>query len=198
MSYKNYRNGAHKMGLLNGSGLMNTALYGLQNTYSILAQNSTDGKISLKDITNPSTEVLQQLGYNSSFAQYLSSNFSALDKDGDGTISADDVSNLTSKLQQNGLSYQEIVQLCSSGAMGNSSLTSTVLNYFDQIDTDGNGRVTDAEIRAFSLKADEEKMKTKYQSFKASDMTVFYGDENASDEEPSSLIDNLYPKDSDS
>ena len=77
-------------------------------------------------------------------------------------------------------------------------MTSSVLKYFDLFDTDGNGRVTDAEIRAFSLKADEEKMKTKYQSFKASDMTVFYGDENASDEEPSSLIDNLYPKDSDS
>ena len=56
---------------------MNTALYGLQNTYAILAQNSKDGKISLTDITNPSTDVLQQLGYNTSFAQYLSSNFSA-------------------------------------------------------------------------------------------------------------------------
>lgn len=186
------------MALLNGSGLMNTALYGLQNTYSILAQNSTDGKISLKDITNPTSDVLQKLGTNSSFAQYLSSNFTAMDKDGDGTISADDVSNLASKLQQNGLSYQEIVQLCSSGAMGNNSLTSTVLNYFDKIDTDGNGRVTEAEIKAFSMKADEEKMKTKYGSFKASDMTVFYGDDNASSEEPSSLIDNLYPKDTDS
>ena len=186
------------MALLNGSGLMNTALYGLQNTYAILAQNSKDGKISLTDITNPSTDVLQQLGYNTSFAQYLSSNFSALDKDGDGSISADDVSNLTTKLQQNGLSYQEIVQLCSAGGLGNSSLTSTVLNYFDRIDTDGNGRVTDAEIKAFSLKADEERLKTEYQSFKASDITVFYADENASDEEPSSLIDNLYPKEEDS
>ena len=50
-----------------------------------------------------------------------------------------------------------------------------------------------AEIQAFSLKADEEKLKTEYQSFKPSSMSVFYGD-SESDSEPSSLIDNLYPQ----
>lgn len=186
------------MTLMNGTGLLNTAIYGLTNTYNVFAQNNGNASVSLEDITNPSTSVLQQLGGNLSFAQYLSQNFSALDKDGDGKINANDVTDLATKLSQQGLSYQEIVQLCNSGAMGNSSLTSTVLNYFSQIDTDNNGRVTDAEIKAFSLKADEEKLTTKYKSFKSSDMTVFYGDENASDEEPSSLIDNLYPKDSES
>lgn len=183
------------MSLMNGTGLLNTAMYGLTNTYSILAQNSENGQISLKDITNPSSTVISQLGGNTSFMQYLSSNFSALDKDGDGKINSEDVTDLASKMQQKGLSYQEIVQLCSSGAMGNSSLTNTVLTYFDKIDQNHDGRVTDQEIRAFSVKADEEKLTTKYKSFKASDMSVFYGDENASSEEPSSLIDNLYPKD---
>lgn len=180
------------MSVYNGTGLFNTAIYGLTNTYAILSKNS--GSLSFEDLTNPSTEVLQQIGYNNSFAQYLTSNFSALDKDGDGTINANDVNDLASKLQQQGLSYQEIVQLCSSGAMGNSSLMNTVLNYFDKIDQNNDGRVTDAEIRAFSLKAEEERLTTEYKSFKPSSMTVFYGDENASDDEPSSLIDNLYPK----
>ena len=103
------------------------------------------------------------------------------------------MSNLTSKLSQSGLSYQELCQLCSSG-MGSSDVLSNVLTYFNQIDTNKDGRVTNAEIQAFSLKADEEKLKTEYQSFKPSSMSVFYSDSD-SESEPSSLIDNLYPQD---
>ena len=53
--------------------------------------------------------------------------------------------------------------------------------------------ITNAEIQAFNLKADEERLKTEYQSFRPSSMSVFYGDEN-SDETPSSLVDNMYPR----
>lgn len=181
------------MALMNGQALFSTALSGLSNTYSILAKNSsTSGGLSIEDITNPSSTVLQQLGGNTTFAQFLSSNFAAIDKDGDGKISSSDMSNLTNKLAQNGLSYEEICQLCSSG-LGSSDMLSNVLTYFNQIDTNKDGRVTTAEIQAFSLKADEEKLKTEYKSFKPSSMSVFYSD-GESDEEPSSLIDNLYPK----
>ena len=69
------------MSRLNGNGLFSTALYGLTNTYSILAQNSKNG-ITYEDLTNPSAETLQQLGYNPSFSSYLAQNFSALDEDG--------------------------------------------------------------------------------------------------------------------
>ena len=181
------------MSRLNGNGLFSTALYGLTNTYSILAQNSKNG-ITYEDLTNPSAETLQQLGYNTSFSSYLAQNFSALDEDGDGKINASDVSNLTSKLSTQGLSYNEIVQLCSSGAMGNSSLTSTVLNYFDQIDKNNDGRITSSEIQAFGIEAEEKKKKTEYGTPRTSDMTVFYGNSD-SDDENSSLIDSRYPKD---
>ena len=101
------------MALMNGQALFANALTGLSNTYSILAKNSSNsGGITIDEITNPSTTVLQQLGYNTTFAQFLSSNFAAIDKDGDGKISSDDMSNLTSKLSQSGLSYQELCQLC--------------------------------------------------------------------------------------
>lgn len=181
------------MALMNGQALLSNALSGLSNTYSILAKNSaTSGGLSIEDITNPSSTVLQQLGGNTSFAQFLSSNFAAIDKDGDGKIGSADMSNLTNKLAQNGLSYEEICQLCSSG-LGGSDMLNNVLTYFNQIDTNKDGRVTTAEIQAFSLKADEEKLKTEYKSFKSGSMSVFYGD-SESDSEPSSLIDNLYPK----
>lgn len=182
------------MSLMNGYSLFANALSGLSSTYSILAKNSqTNGGLTLEDITNPSNTTLAQLGYNTSFAQFLSTNFAAIDQDADGKISADDMSNLTNKLSQNGLTYQEICQLCSSG-MGNSDMLSNILTYFNQIDTNKDGRITNAEIQAFSLKADEEKLKTEYQSFKPSSMSVFYSDSD-SDEEPSSLVDNLYPQD---
>ncbi len=183
--------------LKNGNALFATALSGLTNTYSILAKNSSSsGGLTIEDITNPSSTVLQQLGGNTTFAQFLSSNFAAIDKDGDGKISSSDMSNLTNKLSQNGLTYQELCQLCSSG-MGSSDVLSNVLTYFNQIDTNNDGRVTNAEIQAFSLKADEEKLKTEYKSFKPSSMSVFYGSDS-SDEEASSLVDNLYPQDENS
>lgn len=181
------------MSLTNGQALFANALSGLQNTYSILAKNATKtGGITIDDLTNPSATVVQQLGGNMSFAQFLTSNFSAIDKDGDGTISATDMSNLTDKLSQNGLTYEELCQLCSSGMSGSDMLTN-VLTYFSQIDTNKDGRVTNAEIQAFNLKADEERLKTEYGSFRTSTMSVFYGEDGA-EAEPSSLIDNLYPK----
>lgn len=179
------------MANLNGQGMLSSALYGLTNTYSILSKNNKNGGLSIEDLTNPSSTVLQQLGGNTSFTQFLSSNFASI-AGKDGKIDADDMTNLTNKLSQNGLSYEEICQLCSSGAMGNSSLTNTVLTYFNQIDKNKDGRVTNAEIQGFGMKSEEEKMKTEYQSFKSSSMSVFYGDED-SDSEPSSLINKLYP-----
>ena len=85
--------------LQNGNALLASALSGLSNTYSILAQNSKNKNgLTIEEITNPSTTVLQQLGNNTTFAQFLSSNFAAIDKDGDGAISSTDMSNLTNTI----------------------------------------------------------------------------------------------------
>ena len=77
--------------------------------------------------------------------------------------------------------------------MSGSDMLTNVLTYFNQIDTNKDGRVTNAEIQSFNLKADEERLKTEYDTFRSSSMSVFYGTED-SDSEPSSLVDNLYPK----
>lgn len=180
------------MSYLNGQSLLVNAMSGLTSTFSTLAQNnSSGGKISLEDITNPSSTVLSQLGYNTSFLQYLSNNFNNIDEDNDGQIDAKDLSKLTQTMQTQGLTYQEIAQLCASGNMS-SSLTDTVLNYFNKIDKNGDGRVTSEEITAFSYESERQKMDTEYNGFKSSSMSVFYGSESA-DDETSSLIDNMYP-----
>ena len=126
------------MSYLNGQNLFSTALSGLSSTYSVLLkQSGSNGKISLSDLTNPSDEVISLLGSNNSFMSYLTSNFSNLDSDGDGKINANDVTNLTNRMQQQGLTYNEIAQLCASGS--SSTLTDTVLTYFNQIDKNHDG-----------------------------------------------------------
>ena len=109
----------------------------------------------------------------------MQNNFQTLDKDGDGVISADEMNNLTNTISQSGVSRNELSQLASSGAYS-PEMVSKILEHFDEIDSNHDGRVTSAEITAFSHscnmqeKIDEENYK------KATNMSVFYGDDNAS------------------
>lgn len=182
------------MSSLNGQGLFVGALSGLTQTYSLLAkQNTANGGVTLEDLANPSDELQSQLGYNNNFLQYLSSNFQNIDSDGDGKINSSDMNNLMQTMQQKGLTYNEITQLCASGNSGmSSSLMETVLTYFNKIDKNGDGRVTSQEISSFGFESDRQKMDTKYNSFKASSMSTFYVD-SGTDAEPSSIIDSMYP-----
>lgn len=180
------------MSYLNGQGLFTSALSGLTGTYSILAKANSSASLSLSDLTNPSSTVMSQLGTNTSFLQYLTNNFSAIDSDGDGKISSTDISKLSQTMQQKGLTYNEIAQLCASGSSGmSSSLTDTVLTYFNQIDKNHDGRVTSQEISEFGINQDKHKMEDKYKSFKASSMSVFYASD-AGQDDTSSVLDSLY------
>lgn len=174
---------------LNGSGLFAQAVSGLTNTYSILSAKSSGG-ISLSDITNPSSDI-NTSNLNASFQQYLINNFSTLDKDGDGKITSTDISNATQKMQSEGLTYAQLQQLCATN--GDSTLLSTVLNHFSQIDKNGDGKVTEAEIKAFGYESDREEAWNKHMSFKGSKFSVFYGDDSAEDD-TSSILDSRYPK----
>lgn len=185
------------MSTLNGQGLFVGALAGITNAYSAFAKQSTgNGGISLEDLSNPSDAVKAQLGTNNTFLQYLTTNFSNIDNDKDGKINANDINKLTQTMQKQGLTYNEITQLVASGNSGMSStLTDTVLTYFNKIDKNKDGRVTSEEITAFGMESDRQKMDTEFNSFKSSSMSVFYGDENAADEKPSSVLDSMYPQD---
>src|SRR5574344_421273 len=179
------------MSTLNGQSMFISAIAGLSNNFSILAQG-TSGGLTLSDITNPNSEKVNVNSLNQSFVSYLTSNFSKIDKNGDGTITASDMNEYLSKINSQGLSYQEISTLSAQGG-ASSSLMATVLNHFSEIDTNGDGKVTNAEIKAFGYKADEEKMKTKYKSFNPNSFSTFYGNDAASyDYEPTSVLDSRY------
>jgi hypothetical protein len=179
------------MTILNGQSLLSTAMSGLTSTYStMLANHSTSGKgLTLDDLSNVSSSTLLSLGTNYSFLQYLTTNFTSIDKDGDGEITSTDLNNIMSTMQSQGLTYSEIQSLCASG--NSSSLLTTVLTYFNEIDANGDGRVTSDEITKFSYDCERDEVESKYKSYKASRTSLFYND--GVEDDTSSVLDSLRP-----
>ena len=165
------------MSLLNGQSLLATAMAGLTDTYStLLSSSSKSGKgLSLEDLNNISSTTRLNLGTNTTFLQYLTTNFKSLDKDGDGEISSTDMNDIMTTMQSQGLTYNEIQALCVNGNC-DSTLLSTVLTYFNKIDANGDGRVTSDEITKFGLDCQRDEVEQKYKSYRASQTSLFYSD----------------------
>ncbi len=179
------------MSLLNGQSLLATAMAGLTDTYSTLMSNSTSGKgLTLKDLSNISDKTKLNLGTNYNFLQYLTNNFKNIDKDGDGEISSNDLTNVMSTMQAQGLTYNEIQALCMNGNCDN-SLLSTVLTYFNKIDANGDGRVTSEEITKFSINCQRDEVEQKYKSYRASQTSLYYND--GVEDDTSSVLETLRP-----
>lgn len=180
------------MSILNGQSLLASAMSGLTNTYSTLMNDKTStGKgLTLDDLSNVSTSTMANLGYNYTFLQYLTNNFGSLDKDGDGEINGNDMQNLMKTMQSKGFTYNELQTLCANNNT-DSSLYSTVLQYFHQIDANGDGRVTSDEITRFSFDCQREEALSKYKSFKASSASLYYSD--GVEDDTSSVLDSLRP-----
>ncbi len=172
------------------SSLFTNAIAGISNTYSTLSSKYTNG-ITLENLLSATKDTTVTSNVNTSFLNYLKSNFSSIDKDNDGKISSNDISNLMNNINNQGMTYNEIAQLCANNGLGDSSLLSTVLTYFNQIDADKDGKVTNSEIQQFKTKAQAEKIKNEYGGFKPSSMSVFYDDGLSN--ESTSILDGLYP-----
>lgn len=180
------------MSILNGQALLSGAMAGLTNTYTTLMNSkvSKGSGLTLDDLTNVSPSALANLGYNSTFLQYLTTNFTNLDKDGDGEITGNDMQKLMTTMQSKGLTYSEIQTLCLSGN-ADSSLLSTVLTYFNKIDSNGDGRVTSEEITKFTYDCQRDEAFSKYKSYKASSASLYYND--GVEDDTSSVLDTLRP-----
>ncbi len=180
------------MTLLNGQSLLATAMAGLSDTYStLMSTSSKSGKgLTLDDLNNVSSTAKLNLGTNTTFLQYLTSNFKNIDKDGDGEITGNDMTKIMDTMQAQGLTYNEIQTLCMNGNVNN-SLLSTVLTYFNKIDSNGDGRVTSEEITKFSISCQKDELEQKYKSYRASQTSLFYSD--GVEDDTSSVLDTLRP-----
>lgn len=134
---------------------------GLNSTYAYLASQYKDG-LTLENIAEARTNTDNLMNLNQTFASYLQTNFSALDADGDGVISASEANNTISQMSASGLTKAQLTQLQASGASG---FLVRIFVYFGELcamDSNGDGRITDSEIAAYKLKAAKWRKKMKW------------------------------------
>ncbi len=163
-----------------GNSLLTGIYAGLTNTYSYLSQLNPDG-VTLDSISKARTDSKNYLNLNQTFASYLQTNFDSIDKDGDGIIGSDEITNFTNTMSAQGVTRAELTQLAASGASGLSTDTiNNILEHFDEMDTNHDGRVTSAEISAYSYGASKQEKIDEYAHKRATDMSTFYGDDSSS------------------
>ena len=165
---------------------------GLTNTYSYLASQYPNG-LTLDNITEARTKTSNYNVLNQSFASYLQTNFSSIDKDGDGIITAEEMNNLSNTISTQGLTKAELTQLYASGSSGLSESTMTkILEHFDEMDTNHDGRITSAEISAYDVNCARMEDEDEFNNRSATDMSVFYGDSSSSSSDTYSLLSYKY------
>ncbi len=162
------------------NNLLSGVYAGLTNTYSYLASQYPNG-LTLEKLTEARTNTNNLGVLNQTFASYLQNNFSSIDNDGDGVITADEMNNLSNRISSQGLTKAELTQLYASGASGISESTmSKILEHFDEMDTNHDGRITSAEISAYDVNCSRMEVEDEFNNRRATDMSVFYGDSSSS------------------
>ncbi len=172
-----------------GSSIVTSISSGLNSTYAYLAALYKDG-VTYENITAARNDSTNAQALNQPFASYLQSNFSSLDTDKDGIISAEEMNKLTSMISTAGVSKAELSQLASSGL--SSEMLTKIMENFDEIDANHDGRVTSAEITAFSHSCSKQEKLDEENYKKATNMSLFYGAENTTEPASYSLLSYKY------
>lgn len=178
------------MSNLTGQSIVSGLYSGLSSTYSYLAKLNPDG-VTLESINKARTDSSTSNLINQSFASYMTNNFSSLDKDSDGVIGADELQDFGNKISTQGVTRQDLTQLLTSGAMSADTIQQ-ILEHFDEMDTNHDGRVTPGEISAYSVNGAKQEKADEYAHQKATNMSVFYGDDSSSSADSYSMLSYRY------
>ncbi len=180
------------MANLSGNSLFSGIYSGLNNTYSYLSSISPDG-LTLDSINEARADSSKTQYINPTFASYLQTNFNSIDKDNDGIISSEEMTNLTNRMSAQGLTKAELTQMYASGASGLSTDTiNNILEHFDDMDTNHDGRITSAEISAYSVNSARMEKEDEFNNQFATNMSVFYGSESSSTDDTYSMLSYRY------
>ena len=177
--------------MANGSSIISNISSNLANTYSYLAALYPDEGVTYKNITAARNDNTNYLTLNQPFAVYLQNNFSSVDKDGDGVISAEEMQNLTNTISTAGVSKAELSQLAATGAIS-ADMVTKIMENFDDIDANHDGRVTSEEISAYSYSCNKQEKLDEENYKKATGTSIFYGDDNASELDSYSILSYRY------
>lgn len=179
------------MGNSTGSSIISSLNSGLSNTFAYLSSLYPQEGVTYKNITAARSDTTNYLTLNQPFASYLQNNFASFDKDGDGVISAQEMNNFSQTLSTSGVTRNELSQLASSGAYSSTTI-SKILDNFDEIDKNHDGRVTNAEISAYTCECSKQEKLDEYNYKKASDMSIFYGSDESEDVSEYSILSYRY------
>lgn len=176
----------------NNNGVLSGITAGLKNTYAYLASQYPNG-LTLDNINEAMGKTSNANALNQSFASYLENNFNSIDKDGDGKITEQEMSNLSNLISRQGLTKEELTQLYASGSSGLSESTMTkILEHFDEMDTNHDGRITSAEISAYDITCARMEVEDEFNNRRATDMSVFYGNDSSTTADTYSLLSYKY------
>ena len=170
------------MANLLGNSIFTGAISGLNSNYLLLLDGNKS--LTLDNILNPKNYSVKY-SVNQTFRTYMLNNFNNIDLDGDGKISTDDISNYASRLKTQGMTYNELAQLCVAGQGNMSSLLDTVLSNFNEIDTNHDGRITQGEINAYRINEEIKDVKDKFPKVNPTQMSMFVESSVANDTETS-------------
>ena len=180
---------------LDGTSMFTGINAGLTNAFNLLSSQYSDGITSEnlnKALTN--SNLLNNSAYNANFAAYMTGNFNNIDSNKDGKITADEIQNLMNQMATQGLTREQIASLGASSGLS-TSLQETVLNHFDQIDKNHDGKVTNQEIQSYGVESDLEKQKIADRNRLVNNMSMFYDTDSNYE---GSLLDYRYLSDTNS
>ena len=174
-----------------GSSIIKGISSGLTNTYTYLASLYPQDGVTYDNITAARKDTTNALNLNQSFASYLQTNFNKIDKDNDGIISSDEITKLTNTISTAGVSREELSQLAASGVYS-SSMISKIMDNFDEIDKNHDGRITSAEISSYSISCNKQERIDEENYKMATGTSLFYADDNSSKPDSYSILSYKY------
>ena len=151
------------------TGIFTAAQSGLQTSLQYLFQNNKDG-INRTTINNAIYG--NNARFNSGFFQMISGQFSTLDKNNDGTLTPDEANNMISNLSS-GLTRDQIMQLRSLGSI-DEELANKIISNFSKMDTNGDGKVSEAEINSFCINEDVQTKRDEQKDLMIKNMSLYY------------------------
>lgn len=177
--------------MASGSSIIANISSNLSNTYSYLASLYPKDGVTFENITAARNDKTNYLTLNQPFATYLQNNFGNIDKDGDGVIGADEMDKMIGTMATAGVTKNDLTQLAMTGAYSQETV-SQILENFDEMDTNKDGRVTPQEIAAFSFSCNKQEKLDEQMHNMATKTSLFYGNEDASDPASYSILSYRY------
>ena len=151
------------------TGIFTAAQSGMQSALQYLYQNDATS-IDRKALNNAMYN--NTSGVNSTFFQMISGQFATLDKNNDGKLDVDEANTMMTNLSS-GITRDQISQLRAQGAI-DQELANKIISNFSKIDTNGDGKVSEAEINAFCMNEDIQTKRDEQKELMLKSMSLYY------------------------